>query len=102
MDRAKESSVLRIAWGDLCCWRRDGFLLQFQSALEEVFDDWAEVFQVRVDGEAFEVADIGLGEGAGKMGVAFKCGDVHKVWLNARADLFTKLGKDVEAAVIHI
>jgi len=67
-----------------------------------VFDGWMDIFQVGVEGEAFEVARVGLGERTGEVGMLFECGDVHEMGLDMRADLFAELGKDVEAAVIHV
>jgi len=59
MDKAKESSVLRVARGDLCGWRMDGFLLQFQSVPEQVFNGGMNVFQDGIEKQAFEVVRVG-------------------------------------------
>ena len=67
-----------------------------------MFDGWLDVFQVGVKDEMFEVARVRLGERAGEVGIRVKSGYIHKIWLNARADLFAKLEEDLEAAIIHI
>jgi len=36
------------------------------------------------------------------MSMPVKCGDIHEVGLDSRADLSAKLREDVEAAIIHI
>ena len=61
-----------------------------------------DVFQDGVKGESFEVARVGLGERAGETGMFLEGGDVHKVGLDVRADLFAELTQNVEAAVVHV
>ncbi len=36
------------------------------------------------------------------MGILLECGDIHEIGLDACANLFAKLGEDVEATVIHV
>lgn len=80
----------------------NGFLFQFQSALEEVFDGWMDVFQNGVEEEMLEITCIVLRERAGEVSMLLKCGDIHEVGADARADLFAKLREDIKAAVIQV
>lgn len=80
----------------------NGFLFQFQSAMEEVFDDGMDVFEDGIEKESLEIACIVLRERAGEVSILLKCCDIHEVGLDTRANVSAKLGEDAEAAVIHV
>ena len=67
-----------------------------------MFDDWIDVFQSGVKCETFEIPRVNLGERARETGIHLKCSNIHKVGLDTWANLFAKLGEDLEAAIIHI
>ena len=58
--------------------------------------------QIGVKGKTLQVAEISLGQGARQNRMLLEGSNVHEGWFDTRADLFTKLGKNVKAAVVHV
>ncbi len=67
-----------------------------------MFNRWPDIFQVGVKGEAFEITPVRLRKRAREMSIILECVDIHEVGLYAWANLFAKLGKNIEAAIVHI
>ncbi len=53
-------------------------LFQFQAPFEQMFDDKANVTQVRMQKQAFEIRAIGCGERPGARNVGFERFNIHQ------------------------
>src|SRR5215216_5386386 len=84
-----------------CVWI-DSFLLQFQPAPNKMFKHRLHIAQIGVKSKTLQVAEISLGQRARENRVLLEGGNIHEDWFDTRADFFTKLGKNIEAAVVHV
>lgn len=84
-----------------CVWI-DSFLLQFQPAPNKMFNHRLHIAQIGAKSKPLQVAEISPGQRSRENRVLLEGGNIHEGWFDPRADLFTKLGKNVKAAVVHV